>query len=175
MEIRIVDADTERDVPVNETGHVFVRNRGRQREYYKDPEATARTWSDDGWLRTGDLGYLDEDGYLYLCGRIKEMIIRGGNNIYATDVEAVLYEHVDVMEAAVVGVPHQVLGEDVAAFVVTKPQATLDADGLRAFCAERLADYKVPRHIEFVDALPRNATGKVLKTQLKEQAWHSTS
>jgi acyl-CoA synthetase (AMP-forming)/AMP-acid ligase II len=175
MEVRIVDDETERDLPPNEPGHVLVRNQGRQREYYDDPEATARTWSDDGWLRTGDLGYLDEDGFLFLRGRIKEMIIRGGNNIYPTDVEAVLYEHADVLEAAVVGVPHDVLGEDVGAFVVRKPDATLDADALRAFCAQRLADYKVPRRIEFVDALPRNATGKVLKNQLKEQGWHSTS
>ena len=95
-----------------------MRMPGTQREYYKDDDATASTWTADGWLARGDLAYLDEDGFLYIVGRKKDMIIRGGNNIYATDVEAVLLEHPDVQEAAVVGVPHQVLGEDVAACVV---------------------------------------------------------
>jgi acyl-CoA synthetase (AMP-forming)/AMP-acid ligase II len=175
MEIRIVDPEGDDDRPTGEHGEVLVRNKGREREYYNDPEATARTWMADGWLRTGDIGYLDADGYLYLAGRIKDVIIRGGNNIYATDVEAVLYEHPSVLEAAVVGVPHDVLGEDVGAFVVTKPDAQLDDETLLTFCAERLADYKVPRRIAFIDELPRNATGKVLKNKLKEQEWHSTS
>jgi acyl-CoA synthetase (AMP-forming)/AMP-acid ligase II len=175
MEIRIVDPDGDADRALREHGEVLVRNQGREREYYNDPEATARTWSTDGWLRTGDIGYLDEDGYLYLCGRMKEVIIRGGNNVYATDVEAVLYEHPSVLEAAAVGVPHEVLGEDVGAFVVIKPGETLDDASLIDFCRERLADYKVPRRVAFVDELPRNATGKVLKNQLKEHEWHSTS
>jgi acyl-CoA synthetase (AMP-forming)/AMP-acid ligase II len=181
MEIRIVDPDGTVDPdkavdrPLREHGEVLVRNKGREREYYNDPDATARTWSADGWLRTGDIGYLDEDGYLYLCGRMKEVIIRGGNNVYATDVEAVLYEHPDVLEAAAVGVPHDVLGEDVGAFVVAKPGASIDEDSLIDFCRERLADYKVPRHVAFIDELPRNATGKVLKNRLKEHEWHSTS
>ena len=118
----------DEDCDLREHGEVLVRNKGRQREYYNDPEATARTWSDDGWLRTGDIGYLDEDGYLYLCGRMKEVIIRGGNNVYATDVEAVLYEHPSVLEAAAVGFAHDVLGEDVGAFVVLKPGEHLDVD-----------------------------------------------
>jgi acyl-CoA synthetase (AMP-forming)/AMP-acid ligase II len=107
---------------------------------------------------------------VYISGRIKDMIIRGGNNIYATDVEAVILEHDDVQEAAVVGVPHQVLGEDVGAFVVRKPGTTLDDAALTAFCADRLADYKRPRRVWFVDELPRNATGKVMKHKLREQA-----
>lgn len=175
MEIRIADPAGDLERAVGQHGEVLVRNQGRQREYYKDPDATARTWSNDGWLRTGDIGYLDEDGYLYLSGRMKEVIIRGGNNIYATDVEAVLYEHPAVLEAAVVGVPHDVLGEDVGAFVVLKPGRAADADAVIAFCAERLADYKVPRQVAFIDELPRNATGKVLKNELKEHEWHSTS
>ena len=138
---------------------------GRQREYYRDPAATEQTWS-DGWLHTGDLGRLDGDGYLYIVGRKKEVIIRGGNNVYATDVEAVLLEHPSVLEAAVIGVPHEVLGEDVAAFVVLRHQGETGAEALRAFCEERLADYKVPRQIRFLDELPRNATGKVLKHRL---------
>jgi acyl-CoA synthetase (AMP-forming)/AMP-acid ligase II len=175
MEIRIVVPESYDDCELREHGEVLVRNKGRQREYYNDPQATARTWSDDGWLRTGDIGYLDEDGYLYLCGRMKELIIRGGNNVYATDVEAVLYEHPSVLEAAAVGFAHDILGEDVGAFVVLKPGEQLDVENLTAFCAERLADYKVPHRIAFVEELPRNATGKVLKHQLKEQGWHSMS
>ena len=105
-----------------------MRLPGKRREYYKDDGANAATWTADGWLRTGDLAYLDADGFVYISGRIKDMIIRGGNNIYATDVEAVILEHPDVQEAAVIGVPHQVLGEDVGAFVVCKPGASLDDD-----------------------------------------------
>jgi acyl-CoA synthetase (AMP-forming)/AMP-acid ligase II len=107
---------------------------------------------------------------VYISGRIKDMIIRGGNNIYAIDVEAVILEHPLVQEAAVIGVPHDVLGEDVGAFVVPKPGAHIVTDDLLAFCAERLADYKRPRKLWFVDELPRNATGKVMKHKLRERA-----
>ena len=121
MEVRVVDPATDEDLPANEVGELLVRLPGKRREYYKDDGANESTWTPDGWLRTGDLAYLDADGFVYISGRIKDMIIRGGNNIYATDVEAVILEHPDVREAAVVGVPHQVLGEDVGAFVVCKP------------------------------------------------------
>jgi acyl-CoA synthetase (AMP-forming)/AMP-acid ligase II len=163
-EVRIAGEDDE-PVPTGETGHVLIGVGEHHREYYRDPDATIATWS-GSWLRSGDLGYVDEDGYLYIVGRAKDIVIRGGNNIAATEVEGALYEHDGVLEAAVVGVPHDVLGEDVAAFVVARPGIELDPDELRAFCAERLADYKVPRDIHLVDALPRNATGKVLKREL---------
>jgi acyl-CoA synthetase (AMP-forming)/AMP-acid ligase II len=169
MEVKILDADTDVLLPAGETGELLVRLPGKRREYYKDDAATMAAWTDDGWLRTGDLAHLDADGFVYISGRIKDMIIRGGNNIYATDVEAVLLEQPDVQEAAVVGVPHTVLGEDVGAFVVRRPGTSLDTDTLLAFCAERLADYKRPRVLHFVDELPRNATGKVMKHKLREQ------
>ena len=122
MEVKVVDPDTDDDARAAATvGELLVRLPGKRREYYKDDGANAATWTADGWLRTGDLAYLDDDGFVYISGRIKDMIIRGGNNIYATDVEAVILEHPDVQEAAVIGVPHQVLGEDVGAFVVCKP------------------------------------------------------
>jgi acyl-CoA synthetase (AMP-forming)/AMP-acid ligase II len=162
MEIKIVDDDGN-ECRVREVGELLTRLPGYQREYYKDADATATTWTSDGWLRSGDLGYLDEDGFLYLVGRKKDLIVRGGHNVYPTDIESVILEHPNVQEAAVVGVPHDVLGEDIAAFVVPKPGAAIDADELKEFCASHLADYKRPRHVTFVDGLPRNATGKVMK------------
>ncbi|HTL85357.1 MAG TPA: class I adenylate-forming enzyme family protein [Acidimicrobiia bacterium] len=170
MEVRVVDPDTDDDRAPNDVGELLVRLPGKRREYYKDDAASAAAWTADGWLRTGDLAYLDEDGFVYISGRIKDMIIRGGNNIYATDVEAVVLEHAGVQEVAVVGVPHQVLGEDVGAFVVCKPGVNLGEDELLAFCSDRLADYKRPRHVWFVAELPRNATGKIMKHKLREQA-----
>jgi acyl-CoA synthetase (AMP-forming)/AMP-acid ligase II len=170
MEVKVVDPESDEPRPPHEVGELLVRLPGKHREYYKDDSANATTWTSDGWLRTGDLAYLDDDGFVYISGRIKDMIIRGGNNIYATDVEAVILEHPDVQEAAVVGVPHQVLGEDVGAFVVCKPGAHVDEAALLAFCADRLADYKRPRRLWLVPELPRNATGKVMKHKLREQA-----
>ncbi len=164
-EIRIADADGE-PLPAGEVGEVLIRVGEHHREYYDDPEATAATWS-DGWLHSGDLGRLDGDGYLYLVGRAKDVIIRGGYNIAAGEVEAVLYEHPAVREAAVVGVGHRVLGQSVGAFVALHGDARVGAEELRAFCAGRLADYKVPRDVWFVDTLPRNAVGKVLKGELR--------
>jgi long-chain acyl-CoA synthetase len=162
MEIKIVDDDGN-ERPAREVGELLTRLPGYQREYYKDADATATTWTSDGWLRSGDLGYVDEDGFLYLVGRKKDLIVRGGHNVYPTDIESVILEHPNVQEAAVVGVPHDVLGEDVAAFVVPKPGTAIGADELKEFCASHLADYKRPRHVTFVDSLPRNATGKVMK------------
>jgi acyl-CoA synthetase (AMP-forming)/AMP-acid ligase II len=163
--VRIVNGEGE-DVPANEVGEVRMQLPGHQREYFGDPEATAEVWK-DGWLVTGDLGKLDEDGYLYIVGRSKDVIIRGGNNVHAADVEHVLVQHPAVAEVAVVGAAHPVLGEDVVAFVVVHPGAEIDGDALRAYAMESLADYKVPRQYHFVDELPRNATGKVVKPELR--------
>jgi acyl-CoA synthetase (AMP-forming)/AMP-acid ligase II len=164
MEVKIA-SETGDELPAGEIGEVLINLPGRAREYYKDPDATARTWA-GGWLHSGDLGRMDEEGFLFIVGRKKEMIIRGGNNIYPTDVEAVLLEHPAVQEAAVVGVPHEVLGEDVAAFVVLRPSEALTPEELTAFCEERLTGFKVPRRLRIVAELPRNATGKVLKHEL---------
>ena len=163
--VEIVD-EHDQPLPPGVVGEVRLQMPGRQREYFNDPEATADTWK-DGWLVTGDLGKLDEDGYLYIVGRSKDVIIRGGNNVHATDVEHALVQHDAVKEVAVVGAPHPVLGEDVVAFVVLQPGARAGAEELRAFGLEHLADYKVPRQFVFVDELPRNPTGKVVKQELK--------
>jgi long-chain acyl-CoA synthetase len=164
-EVRIVGPD-DGPLATDEVGEVRLRLPGQHREYFDDPEATAETWK-DGWLRTGDLGRLDGDGYLYIVGRSKDVIIRGGNNIHAADVEHVLVQHADVAEVAVVGSVHPVLGEDVVAFVVLHPGAAADGDALRAHARAHLADYKVPRQYHFIDSLPRNATGKVVKSDLR--------
>ena len=164
-EFRIVDEVDGSELAPRAIGELVVRNPGREREYFNDPAATAATWR-DGWLHSGDLAYLDEDGFLYIVGRAKDVIIRGGNNIHASDVESVLYEHPAVQEAAVASIPHDVLGEDVGAWIVLVDGASATDEDLKAFCAEHLADYKVPRRITFVDDLPRNATGKVVKKDL---------
>jgi acyl-CoA synthetase (AMP-forming)/AMP-acid ligase II len=162
VEIRIVGPDDTRRDP-GEVGEVTIGGAREARTYLDDHESTARTWV-DGWLHSGDLGYVDEDGHLWIVGRIKEMIIRGGHNVVPGEVEAALYEHPAVTEAAVTGVAHPVLGEDVAAWVVLRGHAS--TDDLRSFLLNRLADYKVPRRITVVDALPRNESGKVRKTDL---------
>ena len=164
VEVRIVD-DDGLALPTGEVGEVLTRNPAGHREYYNDAEATARQW-EGGWLHTGDLGWLDADGYLYIVGRKKEMIVRGGMNVYADDVEAALQAHPSVIEAAVAGIPHDVLGEDVAAYVVLEPGSGTTVGDLVVFCGERLADYKVPRQIRVVAQLPRNAGGKVVKAEL---------
>jgi acyl-CoA synthetase (AMP-forming)/AMP-acid ligase II len=163
-EVRIIDEEGN-VLPPRNIGQLTVRNPGREREYFRDPEATANSWK-DGWLHTGDMAEVDEDGYLYLRGRMKDMIIRGGNNVYSSDVESVLYEHPAIREAAVAGVAHKVLGEDIGAWIVMKDGATATVEELTSFCAERLSDYKVPRAWQFVSELPRNPTGKVVKADL---------
>jgi acyl-CoA synthetase (AMP-forming)/AMP-acid ligase II len=164
VEVRIVGEDGQ-ECPTGAVGEVLTRNPGGHREYYRDPEATARQW-EGGWLHTGDLGHLDADGYLYIVGRKKEMIVRGGMNVYADDVEAAIHAHPDVIEAAVVGIPHDVLGEDIAAYVVLQPASEITVEELLTFVGQRLADYKVPRRVVVVEALPRNAGGKVVKAEL---------
>ncbi|MBA2607464.1 MAG: long-chain fatty acid--CoA ligase, partial [Actinobacteria bacterium] len=166
-QFKIVD-ENDNELAPRAIGELVVRNPGREREYFNDAEATASTWR-DGWLHSGDLAFLDEDGFLYIVGRAKEVIIRGGNNVHAADVESALYEHPAVREAAVASIPHDVLGEDVGAWIVLADGAEpSDAtiDEIKSFCGERLSDYKMPRRITFVDELPRNATGKVVKKDL---------
>jgi acyl-CoA synthetase (AMP-forming)/AMP-acid ligase II len=164
--VRIVDSQ-DGEVTAGEIGEVHLQMPGRQREYFNDPEASAALWGSDGWIRTGDVGKIDSDGYLYIIGRQKDVIIRGGNNVHASDVEHVISSHPDVLEVGVVGIEHEVLGEDVVAAVVLKSGATPNPDELRAFTLQQLTSYKVPRRWYVVDSLPRNPTGKVIKPELK--------
>lgn len=152
-------------IPVGEVGEIAIRGDGLMKAYWNKPEATAVAVP-DGWLRTGDLARQDEDGYFYIVDRKKDLIIRGGYNVYPREVEEVLYEHPDVTEAAVVGVPHSELGEDVAAAVALRAGAEATPEDLVAFVKERIAAYKYPRHVWVVDALPKGATGKILRREV---------
>jgi long-chain acyl-CoA synthetase len=168
-EIRIVALDGE-PLPAGEIGEVQLRGPSVIPGYWEDAQATAEAIDADGWLATGDVGYVDDEGYLFLVDRKKELIIRGGYNVYPREVEEVLYAHAEVLEAAVVGVPHDRLGEEVAALVVPRPGASLDPDELRAWAKERLAAYKYPRIVVVVDDLPRGPSGKILKRAIDREA-----
>ncbi|MCH2172527.1 acyl--CoA ligase [Myxococcota bacterium] len=155
-------------LPVGEVGELWVRGAHIIAGYLNKPEATAEAIT-DGWFHTGDIGRLDDDGFLYIVDRLKDMVLRGGENIYSAEVEVVLFDHPEVVECAVFGVPDERLGEELAAAVVTQSDTALSADQLREHCAARLAQHKIPRYIWMLsDPLPRNANGKFLKRQLRE-------
>ncbi|HEX3714662.1 MAG TPA: long-chain fatty acid--CoA ligase [Trebonia sp.] len=167
VSVQIWDADG-RALPagVGHVGEVVVRGANVMTGYHGNPEATARAFA-GGWFHTGDLGYLDEDGFLFIVDRIKDLIIRGGYNVYPREVEEVLYAHPAVAEAAVIGVPDPLLGEEVRAVVALEAGQTATEADLIDFVKQRLAAYKYPRSVEFRDALPKNATGKILKKELR--------
>jgi len=167
VDVRLVDEHGD-DVPAGDSGEIWVRGANVFRGYWNEPEATARVLTADGWLRTGDIGVADDEGYLYLVDRAKDLIIVSGFNVFPAEVEEVLLEHPDVVEAGVVGVPHPHQGEAVKAFVVLRSGSSAHEDSLVAWCAERLARYKCPAKILFVDELPRNVSGKLLRRTLAE-------
>ncbi|HEY6790694.1 MAG TPA: long-chain fatty acid--CoA ligase, partial [Trebonia sp.] len=150
------------EVTPGEIGEIAIRGHNVMKGYWNRPDATAAV-TRDGWFRTGDLARLDEDGFYYIVDRKKDMIIRGGYNVYPREVEEVLYEHPAVLEAAVVGVPHPALGEEVGAAVSLRPGMSATAEELREHVRQRVAAYKYPRHVWLVDELPKGPTGKVLK------------
>jgi long-chain acyl-CoA synthetase len=164
--MRVVDEHGD-EVAQGEAGEIQIRGHNVMKGYWNLPEATAAAISPDGWFSTGDIGRIDEDGYYYIVDRKKELIIRGGYNIYPREIEEVLYEHPAVAEAAVIAVPHESLGEEVGAAVVLKQHATAEPDQLRDFVKARVAAYKYPRLVWFVDELPKGPTGKVLRRQVK--------
>jgi long-chain acyl-CoA synthetase len=164
-----VDPKTHTDRAAGAIGEVWLRAPNVMAGYFQRPQETTAALTSDGWLRTGDGGYLDDDGYLFLTDRIKDMIVSGGENVYPVEVEEVLAGHPDVAEVAVFGVPDERWGETVKALVVPTAGHTPIAEELVAFARERLAGYKLPRSIEFVDDLPRTATGKVLKRELRDR------
>jgi long-chain acyl-CoA synthetase len=167
VDIRVFD-DADRELPPGEenVGEIVIRGHNVMKGYYKKPEATADAMR-GGWFRTGDLAYRDADGFLFIVDRKKDLVIRGGFNVYPREVEEVLYQHAAVAEAAVVGTPDERLGEEVVAYVTVRDGATAEPTELVEFCKQRLAAYKYPRVVHILDELPRNATGKVLKTELR--------
>ncbi|MCT7658464.1 long-chain-fatty-acid--CoA ligase [Mycobacterium deserti] len=170
IEIRIVDRDGV-DVAPGSVGELWTRSRQNMAGYWNNPSATASTITPDGWLKTGDAGYRDEHGYVYLYDRVKDMIVSGGENVYPAEVENALMAHPDVGDVAVIGVPDDTWGEAVKAVVVPTPGSSPAPDELIAFARERLAGYKLPKSVDFADELPRNPSGKILKRHLREPYW----
>ena len=168
-EVRVVDPDTLEDVATGEQGELWFRSPQLMKGYHNKPEATAESITDDGWFRTGDVGRVDDGGYIFVEDRLKDMIISGGENIYSIEVERVLSEHHAVVEVAVIGVPDDKWGEVVKAVVVVEGEAS-EAD-LIAFARERLAAYKCPKTVDITEELPRNPTGKILKKELRKPHW----
>ena len=175
VEMRIVDTASGETLPVGEVGEVWTRSDQNMLGYWNKPTETAAALSDDGWFRTGDAGWMDDEGYLFLHDRIKDMIVSGGENIYPAEVENALLAHPAVADAAVIGVPDDKWGETVKAVVVRSPDASEDDEGLAldiiAATRSRLAHYKCPTSVDFVGALPRNPSGKVLKRELRQPYW----
>lgn len=170
VEIRVCD-EKGNEVPVGEVGEVVTRSSNNMLGYWRLPEATTATLSEDGWVRTGDAGYMDEDGYLYIHDRVKDMIISGGENVYPAEVESAIYGHPDVLEVAVIGVPDDRWGEAVKAVCVPRPGHSVDEAGVIAFARERIAGFKVPKSVDIIPALPRNASGKILRRELRAPYW----
>jgi long-chain acyl-CoA synthetase len=168
FEVKCVDADGK-DVGVNEVGELWVRGAQVIRGYLNRPEATAEAIT-DGWLHTGDIARIDEDGFIFIVDRAKDMVLRGGENVFCAEVESAIFDHPEVAECAVFGVPDDRLGEEVGAAVVLALGSSLTADSIRSHCADRIAKFKIPRYIwRLSDPLPRNASGKYLKKQLRSE------
>lgn len=170
VEIKILGPDGE-EMPVGEVGEVVTRSSNNMLGYWNLPEATAKTVDADGWIRTGDAGYMDADGYLFIHDRMKDMIISGGENIYPAEVESAIFGHPAVQEVAVFGIPDDKWGETVKAVCVAKPGMTIDEADIIAWTRERIAPFKCPRSVDVIDALPRNASGKILRKDLRAPYW----
>ncbi len=170
-EIKVVDPATGAEVPVGEVGEIWIRSPQVMLGYWNNPDETAKAIQPDGFFRSGDAGYLDADGYVYIHDRVKDMIVSGGENIYPAEVENVLMAHPAVADVAVIGVPHEKWGETPKAMVVKAAGAEVTEQELIDFCRERLARYKCPTSVDFIDAIPRNPSGKVLKKDLRAPFW----
>ncbi|MEG6614860.1 AMP-binding protein [Peptococcaceae bacterium 1198_IL3148] len=170
VEMRIVDPATNQEVAAGVQGEICARGYNVMKGYYKNPEATALAIDEEGWLHTGDLGVVDENGYLKITGRLKEMIIRGGENIYPREIEEFIYTHPHVKEVQVIGVPSEKYGEEVLAFIKLKEGASCTKEDIQQFCENKIARYKIPKYVLFVEDYPTTASGKVQKYKLRQQA-----
>ena len=169
VEVRIFDPE-DREVPVGQIGEIVTRSDLVMKGYWRNPEATAETLR-NGWLHTGDVGRMDENGYVFLMDRSKDMIVSGGENIYPREVEEVLARHPAVREVVVIGVPDPQWGEAIKAVVALREGISVEADELIAFCKEHIAGYKRPKSVDFVDELPKSNYGKLLKRELRAKYW----
>jgi acyl-CoA synthetase (AMP-forming)/AMP-acid ligase II len=170
VELKIVD-ESGNALPTGSVGELITRSSNNMKGYWNLPDASAQAIDSDGWVRTGDAAYMDSDGYLYIHDRVKDMIITGGENVYPAEVESAIYGHPDVLEVAVIGVPDAKWGEAVKAVCAPKPGATIEADSIINWTRERIAGFKVPKTIDVIAALPRNASGKVLRKDLRAPYW----
>jgi fatty-acyl-CoA synthase len=170
VEIKILGADGK-EVPTGDVGEVVTRSSNNMLGYWNLPDATAKTMTGDGWIHTGDAGYLDEDGYLFIHDRMKDMIISGGENVYPAEVESAIFGHPAVQEVAVIGIPDQKWGETVKAVVVAKPGMRIEEADIIAWARDRIAAFKAPRSVDVIEALPRNASGKILRKDLRAPYW----
>ena len=168
VEIKVID-DSNRVVPVGEKGEICTRGYSVMREYWNDPERTAETIDEAGWLHSGDLATMDAEGYVRIVGRIKDMIIRGGENIYPREVEEFLYQHPAISEVQVFGIPHEKMGEEVCAWVQLNEGQSMTEDELKAFCQDQITHFKIPRHVRFVTEYPMTVTGKIQKFVMRDQ------
>ena len=171
VEIRIVDNDNNRDCETGEVGEIWCRTPQNMLGYWKRPEDTAKAITPDGWFKTGDAGYIDADGYVYIHDRVKDMIVSGGENVYPAEVENVLMSHPAIADVAVIGIPHEKWGETALAVVVKAQGADVTEQEIIDFSRERLARFKCPTQVQWIDVLPRNPSGKVLKKDLREPYW----
>ena len=171
IELRIVDSDTAKDIPVGEVGEIWIRSRQVMKGYWNMPEETAKSIVKGRWFRSGDAGYFDSDGYVYIFDRVKDMIVSGGENVYPAEVENALMAHPAIADVAVIGVPDEKWGEVPMALVVRKPETTVTEQEIISFARERLAGFKTPKSVGWIDALPRNPSGKILKKVLREPYW----
>jgi len=171
VEVKIIDSESGETLPRGETGEFCTRGYSVMLGYWNDPEKTAETIDDEGWMHTGDLGVMDADGYLNITGRIKDVVLRGGENIYPREIEEFLMRHPDILDVQVIGVPDAKYGEEVAAWIRMKPDsAPLDAELVRAYSAGKLAHYKIPRYVLLVDEFPMTITGKIRKIEMRERS-----
>ena len=170
VEVKIVDLETGEEVEPGEQGDLCTRGYHVMKGYYKMPDKTEEVIDEDGWLHTGDLAVMDENGYIKITGRAKDMIVRGGENIYPREIEEFLYTHPDISDVQVYGVPDERYGEQVAAAVIKKEGSSLTEDDVEEFCRENIARYKVPKYVDFVDEYPMTASGKIQKYKLAESA-----
>ena len=166
VQMRLID-EAGQTAPAGEIGEIAIRGHNVMKGYWNKPEATAEVMMEGGWFRTGDMARVDEDGYYYIVDRKKDLIIRGGYNVYPREIEEVLHEHPAVAEVAVIGIPHPDLGEEVGAAVALKPGAVATPEELRAFARDKVAAYKYPRRVWLVDALPKGPTGKIMRREVQ--------